>query len=895
MRQAALERVRYMFTKAYDGYFWNAWPAGELAPISCQGTNFSLIKLPALTAVDALDTFWVLRNTTEMVRIVERLRQLQNIQNTSLWDVNENVSVFETTIRILGGLLSAHQILVALPQAEDTKVWQHDIWDSVSGQVLDGRSAKVLPSEARCPAPLVCAPDAWSPHCLDGGPMRSSSNTNTLTTPDFVSSTSSCCNSCQATNTTRRPATTATYQYDGFLLELAVDMADRMIPAFDTPTGIPYGTVNLQNGVPPGETPVASLAGAGTLVLEWELLSRLTGRPVYGQVARLAARALWMRQSKFNLVGKHIDSRNGQWVESLSGIGSNSDSFIEYLVKYCLLFLDGQGSDGDFRTLWPAIYQGIHEHLRKGDWYADADYSSPSTGRGVFESLMAFYPGLQLWLGELAPAARSLNAFFLVREHLGFLPERFLYTHWRAEGPKYPLRPELFESNYLMHRAVERIAVTSPFSNHSTHSGWLWAAFWSIEKLALLETSCGYASLNRVDAETTGSIGGGTKTWKAENDMPSFFLSETLKYLYLTFDEENIMHKDRDRQWMFNTEAHPIHLPVDESRSTFRKDLRRLEEILVHKTKRRKAPKKSGHVSSDQWSEETTFKKFLSHLWPVELEIQRKEINRPHDAFFFQNRHVLQPSVSSPLDMDSWDEIENYQNLAHLNFAAGGVGAGFSLRSACPNFYASDLLWIHALNGDSLDFTDGFVSAKEDHARDRVMKHGRAYGSADALALLGMRYNPSQRMQSEGCPLHGTESGQNKPKMKPLSETTESKDEVFQFESEMGSFQITAFQDGTGFSVERLDDGQSVSASFVHAFDSSQQAMGFLMLSAETEGVEGSSRLSIADFSGNSFSCEVILTKISNESDPGKVVGEEILRVPCVSMIQSGQSLTSVL
>ena len=40
------------------------------------------------------------------------------------------------------------------------------------------------------------------------------------------------------------------------LLELAVDLGARLLPAFRaSPTGIPYGTVNLRWGVPPGETP----------------------------------------------------------------------------------------------------------------------------------------------------------------------------------------------------------------------------------------------------------------------------------------------------------------------------------------------------------------------------------------------------------------------------------------------------------------------------------------------------------------------------------------------------------------------------------------------------------------------------------------------------------------
>ena len=604
LRQAALTKIRHMFTHAYDGYYYHAWPAGELLPGSCAGTHFSLIKLPALTAIDALDSLWVLGNTTELVRAVERIRHLQttSASSSSLWDVDENISVFETTIRVLGGLLSAHQILQRITTAaEEEKVWQHEIWDPVTNQILDGRTERrnrdgaVIDSCPAPPPPLVACEHAW-PDCL-----AAVDGTTTMSSSTMLKTSS-----CDATNTTRRPATAAPYVYDGFLLDLAVDIADRMLPAFDTATGIPYGTVHLQNGVPAGETPVASLAGAGTLVLEWELLSRLTGKPIYGQVARLAARGLWMRQSSLYLVGKHIDTRNGQWVESLSGIGSNSDSFIEYLVKYCFVFLDGRGADDDFRFLWPAIYQGVHQHLRRGDWYADADYRSPSaTGRAVLESLMAFYPGLQIWLGELGPAARSLNAFHLVREFLGFLPERFSYQHWRADGPKYPLRPELYESNYFMHRAVQNFAVTSPFSNRSSHSGWLWAAAWSVDKLAQLQTSCGFATLNTVSHETTGSIGGTSSEWKADDDMPSFFLSETLKYLYLTFDEDNPLHTDKDRQWMFTTEAHPIHSPNDvESPGTdgLRDDLLELERILRHRAKGRTVPKTNRNVASDKWS-----------------------------------------------------------------------------------------------------------------------------------------------------------------------------------------------------------------------------------------------------------------------------------------------------
>ena len=76
------------------------------------------------------------------------------------------------------------------------------------------------------------------------------------------------------------------------------------MPAFGTPTGIPYGTVNLRRGVPNGETVISSLAGAGSLSLEFSMLSELSGLPEFGQAAQSAALALHARRTPLGLFGK---------------------------------------------------------------------------------------------------------------------------------------------------------------------------------------------------------------------------------------------------------------------------------------------------------------------------------------------------------------------------------------------------------------------------------------------------------------------------------------------------------------------------------------------------------------------------------------------------------------
>jgi len=65
--------------------------------------------------------------------------------------------------------------------------------------------------------------------------------------------------------------------YEGELLTLAYDLGRRLLPAFETPTGIPIHRVNLIHGVPKEETRETCTAAAGTLILEMGLLSRLTG------------------------------------------------------------------------------------------------------------------------------------------------------------------------------------------------------------------------------------------------------------------------------------------------------------------------------------------------------------------------------------------------------------------------------------------------------------------------------------------------------------------------------------------------------------------------------------------------------------------------------------------
>ena len=108
--------------------------------------------------------------------------------------------------------------------------------------------------------------------------------------------------------------------YDGKLLTLAENLASRLMPAFDTPTGIPYGSINLQSGVAHNESLITSTAAGGTLLLEFGVLSRLTGNDTYEKAAERSMRSLWRYRSSIDLVGAHINIVDGTWTQRDAGV-----------------------------------------------------------------------------------------------------------------------------------------------------------------------------------------------------------------------------------------------------------------------------------------------------------------------------------------------------------------------------------------------------------------------------------------------------------------------------------------------------------------------------------------------------------------------------------------------
>ncbi|KAF7838374.1 alpha-mannosidase I MNS5 [Senna tora] len=315
--------------------------------------------------------------------------------------------------------------------------------------------------------------------------------------------------------------------YKNQLLVLAEDLGNRFLPAFNTPTGLPFAWINLKYGVMENETTETSTSGCGSLILEMGALSKLTGDLRYESVALRALRKLWSMRSSLNLVGTTLDVATGEWIEFSSGIGAGVDSFYEYLLKAHILF----GRE-DFWRMFHSAYVAVQKYFRHGSWYHEADMRTGKATYWQLTSLQAFWPGLQVLIGDVAAANSTHREFFHLWEKFGVLPERYLldYQMLHPTEKYYPLRPEFAESTFYLYQATKDpwyIEVGESIIN-------------SLNSYTKVEG--GFASIRDV------------KTMELEDHQHSFFLAETCKYLYLLFDDSFL----KDGNYIFTTEGHPL-------------------------------------------------------------------------------------------------------------------------------------------------------------------------------------------------------------------------------------------------------------------------------------------------------------------------------------------------
>ena len=319
---------------------------------------------------------------------------------------------------------------------------------------------------------------------------------------------------------------------DKRFLSLAEDLGNRLLPVFNSPTGMPYRYVNLKTGKV--SKPISNPAETGTLIVEFGTLSKLTGKPVFFEKAKRALVETFNRRSKIGLVGEWINVETGEWTNTDSHISGAIDSYYEYLLKCSLLF-----GDPDCKRMWTESKTAIQRYLADARldvtgtelWYGHADMNTGARRATTFGALDAFFPAVLALSGDLMGAKLLQDSSFKMWKHAGIEPEEYDYVARKITSPGYPLRPEIVESTYYLYRYTKD-------EKYMRMGEQLWRDF-----VKHCRTDDAYAALKSV-------------VTKEKNDqMQSFLFAETFKYFYLLFAPPDVLDFNKV---IFNTEAHPI-------------------------------------------------------------------------------------------------------------------------------------------------------------------------------------------------------------------------------------------------------------------------------------------------------------------------------------------------
>lgn len=442
------EAVRQAFRHAWRGYRDHAWGHDELKPNSKSYAEWFGL---GLTLVDALDTMWILGLTEEFAEAREW------VEKELSFDKNVDVNLFETTIRILGGLLSTYHL---------TK--------------------------------------------------------------------------------------------DTLFLDKAKDLGSRLMPAFRTPSKIPFSDVNLGKGTAhsPRWTTDSTLAEVTSVQLEFRELSHLTQDPQYQDVVNEVMQHVHKLPGKHDgLVPMFINTNSGYFShKGVFTLGARADSYYEYLLKQ---WIQGGKTEDDLLEDYLQAMDGVRKHLVRQTGPSRLTFVGELNHNRFnpkMDHLVCFLPGT-LALGahhglsgthmDLALQLMETCHQMYAQMETGLSPEIAHFSLQTSSGPDVLVKPA-DRHNLLRPETVESLFYLYRFTKEPKYREWGWDILQSFNNYTKVPGG-GYTSINNVrDPLNPGP----------RDKMESFFLGETLKYLFLLFsDDTDLLSLD---SYVFNTEAHPL-------------------------------------------------------------------------------------------------------------------------------------------------------------------------------------------------------------------------------------------------------------------------------------------------------------------------------------------------
>ncbi|WP_307865672.1 glycoside hydrolase family 47 protein, partial [Streptomyces montanisoli] len=299
---------------------------------------------------------------------------------------------------------------------------------------------------------------------------------------------------------------------DKRLLDLTVDVTDRLMPAFTkSPTGMPYQHVNFRTGAVSGATP--PLAEIGTNIMEFGLLSRLTGDSKYYDAAKRAYRSAIEARSSLDLLATSLNVETGRWADSVdNGPNPPTDSFYEYLWGGWKLLGDKDCRDW-FRLLNGALVKHSEERYDGRLWFKQIDYSTGALlGRGQSE-LGSFYAELLSASGDRARGEAYYRSWTDVLDRYPVLPESIDYTTLTPTTKGNQFRPEYVNSSFDLYlQTGKRLFADTAYQYFQGMK-------------ANARTANGYTIIDDV-----------TVSPMVQGDLcPAYGFAENFKYLYLMF------------------------------------------------------------------------------------------------------------------------------------------------------------------------------------------------------------------------------------------------------------------------------------------------------------------------------------------------------------------------
>ncbi|KAB5582980.1 mannosyl-oligosaccharide 1,2-alpha-mannosidase [Coniochaeta sp. 2T2.1] len=488
---ARRDQVKQAFVTSWDAYSAHAWGQDRYHPVAEKGSQMSPKGLGWII-VDSLSTMMVMNLTAPLAESRKWL------QRTLTYDQDQDVNTFETTIRMLGGLLSAHYLSTRFPEVSSRR--------------------------------------------------------------------------------------------DSVYLAKALELTDRLLPAYDSPSGIPYASVHLGRkvGIPSHDGGASSMAEAATVQLEMKYLSYLTRNETYWRKAEKVMQVLDDNKAEAGLLPIFVHPDTGRFTSKEIRLGSRGDSYYEYLIKQ---YLQTSGQEPIYIDMWEEALAGIEKHLITPTKSSGLKFVA-ELPRGIggdlspkMDHLVCFLPGsiaLGATGGYTVRQARKLPAWTAEKERQIYLARDIMKTcwgmyavtatglapeiawfnaapedlkprpgdrarrkttdslaAWKADLIVKPLdahnlqRPETVESLFMLWRITE----------DPLYREWGWKIFRAFEEYTNLGGGKGYTSLNDVNALPPPK----------RDNMESFWLAETLKYLYLLFSPTDYLPL---HEIVFNTEAH---------------------------------------------------------------------------------------------------------------------------------------------------------------------------------------------------------------------------------------------------------------------------------------------------------------------------------------------------